>query len=533
MRLATKIIASSLAVIILLTAIAGYFSVRNKYQEFELAQRKLAQATATAIRHELTRAWQAEGLAGVVQFLEGASLASDGALQIRWVWLDDQALPQERPRLTISDGSIPFGDTFSLVADNEYGQRFLFTYVPVQLTTSRPGALEFAESLRPLEQRMWGDVWLTLGWIGAIAMVSIAMAYVTGISWVARPLQSLIAKTQRIGQGDFSQPLTLDTRDELGQLAQALNEMCDQLERQQNEIASESEKRLAVLDQLRHSDRLKTVGRLAAGVGHELGTPLNVISGRAGLITTGKLSDAEIQSSARVIKEEAERVTEIVRQLLDFARRRPPSRATMDLTAVVSRTIELLQPIADRSHVRIVFERNDSEPALTKPVAPADQTLVLGATGSASAEASRTPAGGSEKAEESADRTIANVLADAGQLQQVFTNIIVNAIQAMPNGGEARVKLFPVVAHNPVAAEETPDADYWCISITDQGVGIKPENLAHIFEPFFTTKDVHEGTGLGLSIAYGIVHEHQGWIGVSSQLGAGSRFDVFLPKGQV
>jgi methyl-accepting chemotaxis protein len=267
MRLATKIIASSLAVIVLLTAVAGYFSVRNKYHEFELAQRNWLRRR----RRQSSRAGQAGGTRGrfgVAQFLENASVASDGALQIRWVWLDNQALPQERPRWALPNASIPFGETFSLVADNEVGQRFLFTYVPVQLTSNRPGALEFAESLAPLEQRMWREVLLTLGLIGAVAMVSIATAYLTGISWVARPLEQLIAKTQRIGRGDFSSPLALATRDELSQLAQALNEMCEQLERQKNELASESAQRLAVLDQLRHSDRLKTIGRLAAGVGH-------------------------------------------------------------------------------------------------------------------------------------------------------------------------------------------------------------------------------------------------------------------------
>ena len=493
MRLATKIIASSLAVIVLLTAVAGYFSVRNKYHEFELAQRKLAQATATAIRQELTQAWQDEGFDGVAQFLETASVASNGALKIRWVWLDAQALPQERPRLSLPNASIPFGETVSLVADDDAGQRYLFTYVPVQLSSNRPGALEFAESLAPLEQRMWREVLLTLGLIGAVAMVSITTAYITGIRWVARPLQKLIAKTQRIGQGDFSTPLSLATRDELSQLAQALNEMCDQLDRQKNEIASAAEQRLAVLDQLRHADRLKTVGRLAAGVGHELGTPLNVISGRAGLIATGKLTEEQIQTSARVIKDEADRVTDIVRQLLDFARRRPPRRAAMDLAQVITRTIELLQPIAERNAVRLCLKNSSA----------AD------------------------------DATAALALADSDQLQQVFTNIIVNAIQAMPRGGTVRLELTRILARNPPAPAETPARTYWKITIADEGTGIAPEHLAHVFEPFFTTKDVNEGTGLGLSIAYGIVQEHQGWIDVSSQLGAGSRFDIYLPRGPV
>ncbi len=490
MKLATKIIAISLAVIVALTAVASYFSVRNKYQEFELAHRKLAQATATTLRQELDQAWTSEGNAGVARFLEKANSDSQGALRIRWVWLDPKANPTERPRFAFDTAAIPFGEIFSLVDQNDEGQRSLFTYVPVQLASSRPGALEFAESLAPLEQRMWLEILWTLGLIGAVGLASIAIAYLTGMRWVARPLEMLIDKTRRIGRGDFSTPLKLKTRDELTQLGDALNDMCVQLDRQKQKIASESEQRLAVLDQLRHSDRLKTVGRLAAGVGHELGTPLNVISGRAALITSGKLSETQIQESGRVIKDEADRIAGIVRQLLDFARRRPPQRAPLDLTHVLSRTIELLQPIAEKNSVRLVLENSTSNGKVIAAI----------------------------------------VQADSGQLQQVFTNIIVNAVQAMPKGGVATVGLADTMARKPSEQRDASEAAFWRVSISDQGCGIAAEHLSQVFEPFFTTKDVSEGTGLGLSIAYGIVQEHQGWIEVASQVGEGCRFDVYLPQ---
>jgi signal transduction histidine kinase len=122
--------------------------------------------------------------------------------------------------------------------------------------------------------------------------------------------------------------------------------------------------------------------------------------------------------------------------------------------------------------------------------------------------------------------------ADPAQLQQVFTNIIVNAIQAMPDGGLLRIELSDHVSTDNGKSNTPTPGSFWKISFIDNGTGIAAENLAHIFEPFYTTRDVNEGTGLGLSIAYGIVQEHQGWVDVHSEVQSGSRFDVFIPKGK-
>jgi signal transduction histidine kinase len=117
--------------------------------------------------------------------------------------------------------------------------------------------------------------------------------------------------------------------------------------------------------------------------------------------------------------------------------------------------------------------------------------------------------------------------ADFAQIQQVVTNLVMNAIQAMDSGGQVWVRMG-----NQTRSEE-PDgtpSDYAFLSVEDQGMGITPEDLEHIFEPFFTTKHVGEGTGLGLSIAEGIIREHRGWMEVDSRPGQGSRFTVFLPE---
>jgi signal transduction histidine kinase len=125
----------------------------------------------------------------------------------------------------------------------------------------------------------------------------------------------------------------------------------------------------------------------------------------------------------------------------------------------------------------------------------------------------------------------ASAQVDASQIQQVLTNIVVNAIQSMPKGGTVTISLRPSSAQPPPGAEVTEGARFE-IAVRDQGDGIAPEVLPHVFEPFFTTKAVGEATGLGLSVAYGIVQEHGGFITVESEPGQGSRFAIHLPRGE-
>jgi signal transduction histidine kinase len=127
--------------------------------------------------------------------------------------------------------------------------------------------------------------------------------------------------------------------------------------------------------------------------------------------------------------------------------------------------------------------------------------------------------------------TPASAQVDGSQIQQVFTNVVVNSIQSMPKGGKVTISLRPSSAQPPPGAEIT-EGERFEIAVRDEGDGIAPDVLPHVFEPFFTTKAVGEATGLGLSVAYGIVQEHGGFITVESELGRGSRFAIHLPRGE-
>jgi signal transduction histidine kinase len=272
----------------------------------------------------------------------------------------------------------------------------------------------------------------------------------------------------------------MQRNDEIGFLAAELNAMCDRLSRAKREAAAEAGGRIRALEQLRHAERLITVGKLAAGVAHELGTPLNIVSGRATMIVRGKITGPEVVDYARSIADQAERMTRIIRQLLDFSRRRETRRSAVDLVSKTRACVELLQPMADKSGVQLGVDNAEA----------------------------------------------VQVLADPGQLDQVLTNLVVNAIQASPAGSHVTVR----VRDNQDPAGEA-HGRFACVEVIDRGRGMSEEERQRAFEPFFTTKDVGQGAGLGLSVVFGIVEEHGGFVRVDTELGQGSRFSVYLPAG--
>lgn len=306
------------------------------------------------------------------------------------------------------------------------------------------------------------------------------------------PLEELIEKTRRVAAGDLSGPISVSGHDEFGgalsELADSLNAMCEQLAAARDQLHQETEARIAAMEQLRHAERLTTVGRLASGMAHELGTPMNVVSVRAELIIEEAPSE-EAVASAKIIKSQVDKMAAIIRQLLDFARRRTPRKGRVDLTRLAEEAAQLLEPLAKSKAVTIQVHCQ----------------------------------GGPLPAE-----------ADAAQLQQVLTNLLLNAIQAMPQGTIQGGKIELGLERGDyrrrgAAANGVGLGEFARIVVRDEGVGISKDHLHHIFDPFFTTKGVGEGTGLGLSIAYGIVEDHGGWIDVESVVGTGTSFFVYLP----
>jgi len=489
MKLAAKLVFVLLVVIIVILIADGYVSVNRAADLFDTDMKHDARLLGSAVGGLMSDVWRTGGERRALELLDDVNRAEQ-ELTVRWVWLNGDANEPQRP-LAPKDrlGPALRGEAVSveLTAKGADG-RHIYTYVPVAVDRDRPGALELSESLLPRDRYVQSIRMRTITLTVLMIVMSGLFVLSLGVAWIGRPLQRLIEKTRRIGDGDLSGPLHLHGHDELTELARAVNGMCDQLVAAWDRLRAETEARVKALEQLRHTDRVRTVGTLASGIAHELGTPLNVVSGRAGLILAGggALPASEVAENAGIIKTQAERMTKIIRQLLDFARQHPRETASLDLRTIVSETLEMLGSLAKKHGARL--------------------KAVLGD-----------------------DPCTAN--ADRGQIQQVLTNLIVNAVQATAASSEVTVVCRRAVMRPPQGVEGY-DGEYLCIDVRDEGEGVAEENVGHIFDPFFTTKDVGEGTGLGLSIAYGIVREHGGWIDVRSERGKGSCFSVYLPPEQ-
>jgi signal transduction histidine kinase len=480
MNLVPKLTLTFIAGVSVILAVNGYLRVRREVALFESDRIRDDVQVGKTLAAAVTTVWQTDGPARAMSLVKDAD-AQEGRLRVRWVWLDGGAAgPFPVARETIA--AIPEGGSLSLVGNDRARGDQRYTFVPVVLAGPQRGGLEISEPLEAerayIRRTIVDTVVTTLTLDGVCA----ALAMLVGAWIVGRPMGALVQKARRVGGGDFGEPLHMRQSDEISRLASEMNAMCDRLIEANERAAVEMRARVEMLEQLRRADRLMTVGKLASGVAHELGTPLNVIEARAGMIASGETTPEESTVCAGAVVRAAERMTRIIRQLLAFARPSKLQKSRCDVATVAHRTVELLQPLAEKRSVRLHVEG----------LAPA------------------------------------YVEADAGQIEQAVTNLVMNATQAMDHPGNVDISVDRARA-TPPADHGGPEADYLRIRVQDEGHGIPPEHLPRLFEPFFTTKDVGDGTGLGLAVTYGIVREHGGWIAVASEVGRGTTFTIHLP----
>lgn len=282
---------------------------------------------------------------------------------------------------------------------------------------------------------------------------------------ISRPLQRLTLAAVNVANGAYGTKVDLRrSNDEIGVLADSFNEMS-------RKMAEDIEKLRTMNDQLLRADRLAAMGTLAAGVAHEINNPLASISSLIQMIRANEGIDRETKMQLELISSQIQRISRVTKDLTEFARIRPAARSKVEIAVVIESALRLARFDSSFQALRVTVNAEPSLPA---------------------------------------------IYADGDQLQQVFLNLILNARDAMPEGGELRI--------DAVRKDRTVE-----VSVSDTGHGLDEAAASKAFDPFYTTKPPGKGTGLGLAVCYGIVTTHSGTIDVSNNESGGATFTVSLP----
>ncbi|MGN6110950.1 MAG: ATP-binding protein [Kofleriaceae bacterium] len=318
-----------------------------------------------------------------------------------------------------------------------------------------------------------------------IVLVTTVMVGYLASRFVSRPITKLLRGIDDVAKGDLSHVILSERDDEIGAIATRFNEMTYSLRESRGETQRQNEAKLALEQRLGQTEKLATLGQLAAEIAHEVGTPLNVIAARARSIQRKSKDTEAVEKNAGIVAEQTARITRIIQRLLDFTRRKvgTPDHARVNLNELTLTTMELLAGQFSVAKVRTRLERAEALP---------------------------------------------RVEGDPDRLQQVLINLLLNAVQAMPDGGTLLTETRVVRRTRP-GLETGPEQVFVALIVADSGVGIPAEIRDKIFDPFYTTKEGQGGTGLGLAVCSGIVKEHDGWIDVEDAPGGGTIFRVYLP----
>jgi len=317
--------------------------------------------------------------------------------------------------------------------------------------------------------------------VASVVLLSVIAYFTT--TRISGPIKALLNATKRVADGDLGHRLEIESRDEIGELAESFNRMTTALQKAtdsyqsltrtlEEKVREKTEELRATQDFLIQSEKLASLGKLAAGIAHEINNPLTSILINSHLILEKTDGEGPSARNLQLIIDETTRCSAIVRGLLEFARQTPPEKLLVDINMVIESTLLIMETQALVHKVKV-----------TKNL----------------------------------DAELPQIMVDVNKIKQVITNVVLNAFDAMSEGGVLNI-----------TSRMSSDNSSAEIIFEDNGRGISKDNLRRIFDPFFTTKDT-KGTGLGLSISYGIIQQHDGAIEVESEVGKGTIITIRLP----
>lgn len=459
--------------LLLVMAGTGYISLRSLEASIEERLRSDMELVARAIQLPLSRALERNERRGLAQALEsaftidqvyGAYVYDGEGHQIASLGMREMFPAREQVGEIAAEGyetgrfeEVAGQEVFSyFIALTDSGGRINGL---LQLTRRATDFQNYIHNLR------MGALALLLG----SAVIMTALVLFGHQQALGRHVAALTRSMTRVGQGDYRHRAQPSGPKEIVELGHAFNRMLDDIERAEQEIETRRETQQDLEDRLRHAEKLAAIGQLAAGVAHELGTPLSVVEGKAQRALRNRDLPEPVNRDLQSVRDAVRRMERIVRQLLDFGRRQKPQPRTVQTARLLGAAAETVATEARESGTTVKVE---TAPDLT-------------------------------------------FHADPVQLDQVLVNLLRNAIHAAAGGT--------------VSASAWREGEHVHIAVDDDGPGIPEADRSRIFDPFYTTKRVGEGTGLGLAVVHGIVEAHAGRVEIGRSPRGGARFEIVLP----
>ena len=482
MGLRLRLVLFLLIPMILVVASSAYVRLRE-----ERAQRRAdfdlrVNVASTAIRLAVENALRSGTLSDVERLAKDLVVKQTEIIRIRL--LDRSLTPRVDANLLAGDPGVPLErhrqvrDTGQpiVVEHQGSGTRLHSVLLPVRSSGSDDAVLEVTHVAGRLEADLLSEN-------HRIALQGTVLLALLGLlAWFAlqrlvfRPVADLMGGIERVGAGEARALVPVRSADELGHVASAFNRMADRLEEARRHVASETDRSLELMRRLRQTESLAIAGKLCSSIAHEVGTPLNIIAGRAELMLYTLPKDSPLREDLDVIIAQIDRISRMIRAALDPFRQREPERVAIEPGSVTEAIQPLLQHFAKSRNVALGM---------------------------------------------SIPRDLPRVFVDPGHLQQVLINLLTNAIEATPAGGRVVVSGVPRADDGRLGV---------ALEVRDSGEGIPEDVLPRIFDPFFSTKPAREGAGLGLAICRDLVKSNGSDIQVASTPGQGTTFTVWIPE---
>jgi two-component system, NtrC family, sensor histidine kinase HydH len=449
----------------------------QRRMEFELR----VSVTSTAIRLAVEHALRSGTLSEVRRLANDLVVKQTEIIRIRL--LGPQLAPRVDANLLDADSGVPLewhkqvqatGQP-AVVVHQTGGIRLHAVLLPVR-SANGDGVLEIDYLASRLEADLIGENY-KIALRGAVLVLLLGL-----VIWLAlqrlvfRPVTDLMQGIEGVAAGAPRAPVPVRSHDELGKVAQAFNRMTERLEEARQRVEAETDRSIDLMRRLRQVETLAIAGKLCSSIAHEVGTPLNIIAGRAELMLRALPKDSPLREDLDVIIVQIDRISRMIRAALDPFRQREPERAAIAPGSVAEVLLPLLQHFARGRGVTLAVTLSHDLP---------------------------------------------QVLVDPGHFQQILINLLTNAIEATPAGGRVEV-----------SGTRRPDNGRQgvVIEVRDTGSGIAEDVLPRIFDPFFSTKSTRQGAGLGLAICRDLVRSNGSEIQVASRPGEGTTFTVWLPE---